>query len=271
MKKTSLTLAASLFSLILAGCSSSGGVPEEYRTAVMKAKTIKDPLDELESEFIDNALGIEAKLVRIDGQVVPNGPYRFSDLEDGLNTLPIEVEYGPEPGSNNQKSGTISGTLFIYEQPYSMVLSSLYTQDTGNLMGADDFNVHYVEEVMGLETKRSAIDTLSTAGTVATYTGGAFNGKQQQLGNLTYEVNFGTRVGSGTITGLTESGTVKLLPSDIIGNEIGGEAEVQQLPNTKFYYELEFFGPKAEEIAGSVWTTGAPASEIGFAGARPMP
>jgi len=303
MKKTPLALAV-LFSLILAGCGGSGGSnrrPEtppqaeqpiddekpiddsekpDYSAAVEAAKTIEDPIGTLKSTLalemaFTNASGIEPRQLRVDGQVVPDAPYRFSNLQNGLNTLPIEVDYGPVQG--NQNSGTLSGNLFIYEQPYSMVLGSVYMQDSGN--GADDdyLNVYYVDFGMGLMTESAVIDTLSTAGLVATYSGHAFNGKEQ--GNLSYEMNFGNRRGSGEITGLTESGKVDLLPASIINsfsnNFIFGLAQTEKAPNVAVPYQLGFYGPNAEEIVGGVFIADDPAlkgaSDISFAGKRPMP
>jgi len=276
MKKTSLALAASLFSLILVGCSSSstvvGSVPEEHLAAVEAAKTIKDPIEFVREEVIDASSNIEPKQIKINGEVVPDAPYRFSDLQNGLNTLPIEVTYGPKSGSGSQLSGTISGNLFIYEQPYSMVIGSVVTGDSGPLTDADDLNVHEVVDVMGLRTRRSVINALSTAGTVATYTGRAFDGKQQ--GNLSYEVNFGTREGWGTITGLTEPGTVNLLSARIVNGRISGEAKFANAQNADVDYELGFFGPNAEEIAGGVFVDDDDfddMNDIGFGGARSMP
>ncbi|KXU36092.1 hypothetical protein AXK12_04550 [Cephaloticoccus capnophilus] len=109
--------------------------------------------------------GTELKALRVSGQTVPDAPYSFSGLQNGLNTLLLEVDYGPEPGSNNQSSGTVTGNLRIYEQPYSMVIGTVYTQDSGTLMDADDLNVHEVEDVRGLETTSAVIDALTITAT----------------------------------------------------------------------------------------------------------
>jgi len=231
---------------------------------VEEAKTIQDPLGLVGAEF-DAVPGIELKGLRVNGQEVPDAPYSFTGLQDGLNNRSIAIDYGPD--SSNQISGTLTGNLRIYEQPYSMVIGTVYTHDSGNLMDEeDDLNVHEVAAVMGLETTSATIANLAIT---ATYTGAAFNATQQGL--LSYTMNFASGWGFGSIVGLAQSGQVDLNAAQVMGNMIAGKATVAVAPGADVDYYLNFYGPNAEEIAGVVRTVDPNlegASEIGFGGKR---
>lgn len=263
---------AALFPLILAGCGSSGGggsnirpdtpdtpavesslndVPAEYRDAVKAAKTF-NPMAELGKDLMDEQ-GMVLKQITVNGQVLQDGNYSFSDLKNGLSDLAISVSYGLPSDSQNQ---TAKGNLFLYQQPYSVVIGSVFTEDSGVFIDSDGFGVHYVDDVQGLKTASAAIDTLTADNAVFTYSGTAFNGKGQ--GDLSYTVDFAARSGSGAVTGLAETGKIDLLPANIanLNNEIvkgmgiAGKAQFENAPGADINYELGFFGPKAEEIAG---------------------
>ncbi len=120
------------------------------------------------------------------------------------------------------------------------------------------------------------------------YKGIAFNGSGK--GVLSYHVDFGSKTGSGRITGLKEHGDItlhqakitdKIDSRDIGGNDktiisgIEGKATGQDL-GVSAKYRLGFFGPKAEEIAGHIETQNQNPTHqhtftsypIGFAGSR---
>lgn len=282
-----------ILSSLLAGCGSSGGggnnirpdpsvvdssltsVPAEYRDAVKAAKTF-NPMAVLEQDLMDEE-GMVVKQITVNGQALQNGQYSFSDLKNGLSNLAITVDYGLP--ADNQSLEKAKGNLFIYQQPYSVVIGSVFTEDSGAFADPDSFGTHYVDDVQGLKTASAAIDTLNAEGAVFTYTGNAFNGQGQ--GDLVYQVNFATREGSGTITGLAETGTIDLLPASIAnlnndlvkGMGIAGKAQFATAPGADINYELGFFGPKAEEIAGRISFANdadntTRISEVGFGATR---
>ncbi len=142
----------------------------------------------------------------------------------------------------------LSGSMKIYNQPYSVVIGSNLA---GNFM---------VRDYVGLDTVTHG--AIPSAGN-ATYRGSAFS-KNSNSGVLVYTVNFTTRVGDGTITGLSGHGTVDLINAPISGSGITGSANSSLGSGN---YDLKFFGPNAEEIAGKVTGIGADANnDIGFAG-----
>ncbi|WP_256713894.1 Slam-dependent surface lipoprotein [Psychrobacter sp. Cmf 22.2] len=167
----------------------------------------------------------------------------------------------------------------VYNQPYSVVLGNYsgelsYNNQTGAIITDErDSNI----TIRGLKTASDAIPTLGNA----TYTGKAFNGtyktetnidysgsfpsittsKNIKEGALSYNVNFTNRTGAGSITGLGD--TVDLQQGTISGTGINSTVE-QGLRNGS--YSLDFFGKKAEEIAGKVVFDGK--DTIGFGGTR---
>ena len=158
----------------------------------------------------------------------------------------------------------------VYNQNYSVVLGNYegaitYNNSTGAIISD---NRNSTINVKGLMTALDAIPQLGTA----TYSGKAFNGTYTsgsdiwsrdavKEGSVTYNVDFGKRIGSGTINGLGNS--VALNQSSISGNGISGTA-TQSFNNGT--YSLNFFGKQAEEIGGKVTFNGK--DTIGFGGTR---
>ncbi|MGQ1513350.1 histone H1-like repetitive region-containing protein (plasmid) [Acinetobacter baumannii] len=194
-----------------------------------------------------------------------------------INTITANSNGGKATTNNLTKaSGTQS---VVYNQPYSVVLGNYsgdlsYNNKTGALI-SDDRTSNI--KIQGLKTTVDAIPTLGTA----TYTGKAFNGayidtttidysgmipsisttSKLAEGTLDYNINFTDRLGSGSITGL--GNTISLEQGSISGTGITSTAK--QLTNTGTY-SLDFYGKKAEEIAGKVIFNGK--DTVGFGGTR---
>ena len=161
----------------------------------------------------------------------------------------------------------------VYNQPYSVVLGSYsgnvsYNNQTGSII-SDDRDSNIV--IKGLKTTIDAIPTMGTA----TYIGKAFNGTYQsdfdwntyktseniKGGVLSYSVNFTNKTGLGSITGL--GNTINLNQGSISGTGITSTAQQAYNNGT---YSLDFYGKKAEEIAGKVVFNGK--DTVGFGGTR---
>ena len=161
----------------------------------------------------------------------------------------------------------------IYNQTYSVTVGT-YSKETRDEYNPTS-NERFTIENRGLQTKE---DGLPTEGR-ATYTGKAFN--LENNGDLTYNVNFSERKGSGTITGFQKYGTITLEEAPLkvkpLSKQVGiqyGRATPEKnattnllTPNT---YNLDFYGPKAEEIGGSVYFdyNHDSGTNIGFGGTR---
>ena len=160
---------------------------------------------------------------------------------------------------NNYCSKFNSHSL-VYNQPYSVVIGE-YTSKQDGYRFSESSDI----TVQGLKTEETAIPTLGKA----TYFGKAFTRDGNYLqtgglsyeGNLSYDVNFEDRTGSGSITGLGD--TVELQQGTISGTGISAIAQ-QGYKNGN--YLLDFYGKKAEEIAGKVIFDGK--DTIGFGGTR---
>ncbi len=156
----------------------------------------------------------------------------------------------------------------VYNQPYSIVLGEYLSEAKTNRNGfITSQSMTPNITIKGLLTKANEIPTLGTA----TYSGKAFISDKNPLlastqglyeeGLLSYDVNFKNRTGAGSITGLGD--TVELQQGAISGTGINSTAQ-QDFRNGN--YLLDFYGKKAEEIAGKVIFDGK--DTIGFGGTR---
>ena len=162
----------------------------------------------------------------------------------------------------------------VYNQTYSITTLMNYSKETRDEYDptpTERFTIHNT----GLQTKE---DGLPTEGR-ATYTGKAFS--LENNGDLTYNVNFSERKGSGTITGFQKYGTITLEEAPLkvrqLSKQVGiqnGNITLEKDASIGNYnhpgYQLDFYGPKAEEIGGTV-SFGSNISyidSIGFGGTR---
>ena len=139
-------------------------------------------------------------------------------------------------------NGTTTTGETLYNQKYSVV-SGDYSARQGRLNGywIDESSFSNIQ-IKGLKTQENAVPNEGSA----IYLGKAFKG--QTAGELTYNVNFATRIGSGSISGLPV-GQVTLGEANINGTALSGEATAGNGGG----YNLEFFGPKAEEVGGTMY------------------
>ncbi|MDG6352242.1 colicin transporter [Glaesserella parasuis] len=149
-------------------------------------------------------------------------------------------------------NGTTTTGETLYNQKYSVVAGD-YSARQGRLNGSwiDESSFSNIQ-IKGLKTQENAVPNEGSA----IYLGKAFKG--QTAGELTYNVNFATRIGSGSILGLPV-GQVTLGEANINGTALSGKA------NSNGNYRLEFFGPNAEEIGGKMSLDG---NNYGLAGTR---
>ena len=164
--------------------------------------------------------------------------------------------------SGNNYTVTRSGKAHIYRQNYSLIAG---INPTNTTVRGPQVNESENLDNTYILIKGQTTQTLPTAGKFD-YSGIASDGKTR--GKLAYSVDFDSKKGSGKITGIG---------SDINLNEasIGEVSHTNEIDNTVIKghgiqgssnrgdYALDFFGPKAEEIVGTVND-----GEIGFAGSR---
>ena len=277
-----------ILSLILAGltaCGSSGGGGSK---SVPTDPTVQNPFKPVENPSIDSVPEKYQQQVReLKKTTLPDDFFKNDD--DSIRTLKLngfEIKLGQELNLADYANGLTSFSLTadgvnaeseikIYQQPYSVVFGEYWKFDE-NWVPDDGLNpgTTMIFNIHGLLTAKNDLPTDITAN----YTGQAF--LNDELGKLSYEVDFAGRKGHGQITGINHTGTVKLLEAGITtrdvfidGNQISnatgidGKATMAK-HNGEYDYHLNFYGPKAEEIAGYVKGNDATKGEIGFAGQR---
>jgi len=217
--------------------SSLSEVPEEYRDIVSSEKTIALVVND------------EGDIFRftLDGETEE---YNFSGLPNGSTNLPLSVSYQTERGAD----ATASGTMLVYQQPYSLITGITWAQDSGDALENDEIGVFYADQALGFRTPAPALTDLIARNAIFDYKGVAFDGQEEAT--LNYTMDFGQRTGGGTITGFARTGLINLwsaqLPNDGI---IIGKAHLENAPvlEPDVAYELAFFGPDAEELVGNVY------------------
>ncbi len=145
----------------------------------------------------------------------------------------------------------------IYNQRYSIVAAKYESYD--NSQNPESSGVDYSLSIQPISGRFGGFETkiLPTEGS-AIYQGKAFTIERQ--GNLTYNVDFARREGEGNITELKDLGTLHLDKGNIVrpfnyegwglGINSSITAKEWQGQNVKGQYQLFFYGPNAEEIAG---------------------
>lgn len=165
----------------------------------------------------------------------------------------------------------------IYNQKYSVVTGGYHKQDTeykefeyyyedGDDRNASPSHYRYVNRTRTTENYnvnnaqgfKTPVDKFPLEGK-ATYTGVAFDAKKQ--GELTYTVNFAERKGSGEIIGLDHIGDITLQEADLYKSASEGNMKIKGIAVVDAWkdeggvtgdYNVDFFGPNAEEIAGKM-------------------
>jgi len=152
----------------------------------------------------------------------------FSALPDGLSKYSYTgVRTDDEDGDLD-----VDGTFYVYNQPYSVIIGTK----------EDDYYFDALQ-VKGLKTGvTDAIDKLTAEKVTATYKGKGFNLHKDNMA-FSYTIDFAKETGSGSL-------------DDIILHEANIKASVVRGASTSkknYKYDLDIFGPNAEEVAGKVY------------------
>ncbi|OOF45976.1 hypothetical protein BKK51_04435 [Rodentibacter trehalosifermentans] len=199
--------------------------------------------NELIKEVVGNQQG--------DGSTI--GGYantQIDDLPNGLNSAPYVVIYA-EDGQ-----GTVSGGYAtIYKQNYSVVYGRDMRFFSDSLNAPNNFRI----EERGFSGEKTT--ALPSEGN-ATYKGKAFTSNPAAIihsGDLTYNVDFANRTGSGKLSGFSGIGDINLDEGRIgktnhgAGPNYGVASSASMADGTRGEYDLVFYGPDAEEIAGNAY------------------
>ncbi|MCO8071911.1 factor H binding family protein, partial [Acinetobacter lwoffii] len=218
-----------------------------------RAKNIANSqLNATESELniaIDNEALAQA--VEVKNAVVKNDyGQAWSHIASGLSHKLIDQSSLNDQDQYTQRKGGD----YIYQQPYSITVGTwLYTDIKDDINQLVKNNATYNVDVAGFATQAVAIPTEGKA----TYTGLGIHVNNQF--DLTYNVDFLKRTGSGSLLKATEYGgrifldegtitKINLKGHDVIG--IGSSAKA--LDGSTGTYKVGFYGTQAQEISGSL-------------------
>ncbi|MBP8875726.1 factor H binding protein domain-containing protein [Uruburuella suis] len=256
------------------GGQSSVSDAEVKATKTLSVATLKSiNEDALREEF--GAYGfrtINNYQVTVNGKRYSNGNIDLSSLGNGMKRVPV-VESGRTTIGGSVYTANLNSTAHLYQQPYSVVAGMMF--NNGQLSGPglnqrlSGGSYLIVDTVKGYSTK-----VLPTEGKY-TYNGAAFTDKG--TGDLSYSVDFSSKTGSGRISGIREAGIITLdegkigrmshnNPDKTTINGLGIESTAHSTVMGRGAYQLGFFGPNAEEIAGAVMQNGE--GLVGFGGKR---
>ncbi|WP_458119333.1 hypothetical protein OF381_04225 [Mannheimia haemolytica] len=201
---------------------------EEERLA-KEAKKAKEDAERLAKEA-EKAKGDAQRLAKEKAEKAKAEAIKLKGTDDKEYAVIKEMK-----SSDNTRKG------HIYNQPYSVVTASTLVT-LGETPNENDSLV----EIKGLKTT-----ALPQEGK-ATYSGKLFEFTNVDSSDLTYNVDFGKRKGSGVAKGQETSIELKegSIENGAISSTVTSSGGI--LDGKQGSYKVEFFGPKAEEIAGEV-------------------
>jgi|GEM_PF-2213702 len=187
------------------------------------------------------------------------------------SALPFSTKVLKENFKDGAKSYSLIGKIAIYNLDYSTVIGTSYTSIVSSSGSPDipNLNQSYIQDVVGLKTTKSQFDKLGDLKATYDGTNNAFrqNGNSTQLSSFVYTIDFATDKGTGKITGF---GGIDLAEATLNRDSASITGVTSKIDGKHRTYKLEFFGPKAEEVAGKVFdeTGDKDFSEIGLVGKR---
>lgn len=288
----------------LAACGSGGGGSTTKGNTANNSDKANQLLPNIEKDQLPKELeqriqkekATSSYLISVEDEMAKDNKFIMFGKDFGTNLLPLDLfpryKLVQENWSNSATVGNMQvqdkGFWRVYNQLYSGVVGhTVYeSMENGKIMTNPPENSYDILSVVGINTEESQLPKSNTY----TYQGIAFDMKEK--GNLVYSVDFGAKEGSGKITGLSNYGVITLEKGKIgaIFNEdkemnerfkdnhigISGNASSQKALENDLVqgYELQFFGPNAEEIGGFVksknkrYLNDPSDAPIGFGGKR---
>ena len=227
--------------------------------------------DNKEADEMSAQTALESILVESERIALDEALYQAKDKYHNNNAYPIG-QITAKKLSHSDVTTNGDRTILIkhevvYNQPYSVVIGdySSWTNGVGSYIFKSGMNSSITAN--GLKTEVNAIPSLGSAN----YSGKAFSSEENPIfastsglykeGLLSYDVNFTDKIGVGLITGLGD--IINLEKGSISGTGISAIAKQSSNNGT---YSLDFYGKKAEEIAGKVIFNGK--DTVGFGGTR---
>ena len=261
MYKTMLNLAVILSATLLTACG-GGGSGENAANALTPTQPQNTAFDAKKQNREEIRFSKSHDLRFTPYTISANGHTLFRVSGDTQGAIK-ETDFRSLPTGYSSLDGTL--TMDNSTTPVSV---RSYQGFHSGIVHVYKNDVFLEREFYGIPTPSSALPAKGQA----TYTGMAFD--QYERGKFTYDVDFATKTGHGSIKSLSRYGDLILEDAKI--KQLGQYAGVPlttidgEVTDTKgnryFYYLLNFYGDQAEEIAGH--TEGSEKGNIGFHGTR---
>ena len=279
------TVLTGLAALVLPACGGGGSQPSVESTVTRTSVTAPAATVAASSSQSDSQQSPEntGRSNASDTEALQGGSFRSAE---SMAVQPYSVTINGHTHADGQKivlddfsvsafniiPTSSGGSIRAYRQQHSIIAGYLGAERTiGKDNDGKDIKIREPMRI-GLVTG-SPTQTLPETGKY-TYSGQAFG--DSGTGRLNYQVDFDARKGSGSITGIEETGNITLNEADIknvvydnpldgtriVGKGIEGSAQTEKKGSGD--YALTFFGADAEEIGGKVYHAGG---EIGVGGA----
>lgn len=202
----------------------------------------------------------------------------ITHLPLGLNTLKYESHFTESEPNQVEDTLTETGTMRLYKQKYSVVVGTnvekSFSKNQGKFLTSSANEYSFDDD--SPQGQLTPFEQLPKAGRF-TYNGSAFTANEE--GKLIYTVDFDKREGNGSISGLNYFGDISLNTSELQKNWLGslkdkdgGQifGDATSINSHQGKYELNFFGPNAEEIGGRAYFKNNENNSIsiGIAGSR---
>ena len=199
--------------------------------------TYKQKIDEF-NKLIKTVVENEREQGRYNSAIGGRYTANIGSLPNGLYQIPFVMMY-----SEDGLGETSGGYSTIYKQAYSIVYGrehKFFSQDF-----TSDGNYRIEKNTGGEKTIALPSEGL------ATYNGKAFTSDHE--GELTYTVNFTDRTGSGKLSNFKDIDDISLNSGEISSGSNMIKSSASMANGTQGEYELSFYGPNAEEIAGKAY------------------
>jgi len=228
---------------------SEGLIDERYRSTINQEKN--------RSLKYDTTNGYSYEITLRNGTDTYTETYNFfTELPNGLSDLAIIQTHEKTDNKDNELPTTYSGTLLVYQQPYSVITGVTWIDGSGPEYNADNLRLFHDRGSFGFSTPVPALSALVAQKEIFNYTGVAFD--RAQPATLNYTMDFGKREGQGSITTLDRTGPIDLKAAQLNSDwVIKGDARLVDISASQqdAKYELYFYGPRAEEVVGKVYDT----------------
>nr|WP_314487260.1 factor H binding protein domain-containing protein [uncultured Kingella sp.] len=232
---------------------------------------------------------------------VDDDTINLADLGMGYSSRQIEYSVTPAKGAlsielDPSKKVTAKGVLTAYQRPYSVVFAEALPffhdgvgsgtqprfeegcETSATATGCELFIHGDQIKTVGYSTPSETIEKFANNNQKFSYSGEAFtHAATPEKGTFNYQVAFGldkfgleTATSSGSITGFNSLGDITLGSGILGGSQIIGGTATASKGGRIGEYKLGFFGPNAEEVAGSGYISneGGKNTNFGFSGAR---